>query len=69
MKRAMMEFRVGDRVKIIDSQLNLPEDAKGKICNVLGILNDGEVIQIDVEYTGKPWVTIRKNLLLVEKKS
>ncbi len=65
----MTEFRVGDRGKIIDSQLNLPEEARGRVCDVLGILNDGEVILIDAKHTGEPWATIRENLRLVERKS
>ncbi len=67
----MTKFKKGDRAEVLDSILGLPDEAKGRVCEVIRIFNDGRVIQIDWEHIGsteQAWITISKNLRLVKKR-
>ncbi|MCZ6450693.1 MAG: hypothetical protein O6918_07490, partial [Deltaproteobacteria bacterium] len=63
-RKAMTKFKKGDRVEVLGSILNFPGEAKGTVCDVLRIHDDGK-IEIDLDHTGgssgKAWVTLPEN--------
>ena len=70
----MTEFKKGDRVRILNSIPKLPEEAKGVVCNVIDVFDDGRQIEVDWEHTGgstvtgKKWITTPDNLILVKRR-